>query len=68
MFHFCAKLFHQVTTSVYLGDSWEIHQCEVDHVRGEDFQVDGLIADPLQRERERRKQLSKFDGKAVQRE
>lgn len=34
-------------TSIYLGDSRQIHQGEVDHVRGEDLQVDGLVTDPL---------------------
>lgn len=35
----------------YLGDSWQIHQCEVDDVRGEDLQVNGIVADSLQRNR-----------------
>lgn len=35
----------------YLGDSWQIHQCEIDNVRGEDLQMDGFITDPLQGDR-----------------
>lgn len=36
---------------VYLGDSWQIHQREVDNMRGEDLQVNGVVADSLQRNR-----------------
>lgn len=33
----------------YLCDSWQVHQSEVDNMRGKYFQMNGLIADPLQR-------------------
>lgn len=36
----------------YLGDSRKVHQSEVDHVRGEDLQVDGLVADPLKMDKQ----------------
>ena len=32
----------------YLGDAWQVDQRQVDDVGGEDFEVDGVITDPLQ--------------------
>lgn len=37
---------------MYLCDTWQIHQCEVDYVRGEDLQVNGLISDSLEENKE----------------
>lgn len=37
----------------YLSDSWQIHQCEVDNMRRKYLQMNGFIADPLQRDKER---------------
>lgn len=36
----------------YLSDSWQIYQCEVDNVRRKYLQMNGFIADPLQRDKE----------------
>lgn len=44
----------------YLGDSGQVHQSEVDHVRGEYLQVDGLVADPLKTDKRKRKATAPF--------
>lgn len=41
-------------STCYLGDSWQIHQSEVDNVRRKYLQMNGFIADPLQRDKERK--------------
>lgn len=35
----------------YLGDSWQVHKREVDNMRGKYLQMNGFIADPLQRDK-----------------
>ena len=42
----------------YLSDARQIHQREVDNVRREYLQMNGIIADPLQRDRKIRRVLS----------
>lgn len=44
----------------YLSDSRQIHQCEVDDVRRKYLQMNGFIADPLQREKKRCSEYVKF--------
>lgn len=39
----------------YLSDSWQINQCEVNDMRRENLQMNGFIADSLQRDKKRGK-------------
>lgn len=41
------KLLKEGLRRRYLGDAWQVHQGEVDHMRGEYLQMDRLVADPL---------------------
>lgn len=41
------KLLKEDLRGRYLGDARQIHQGEVDHMRGEYLKMDRLVADPL---------------------
>lgn len=41
------KLLKEDLWGRYLGDARQVHQGEVDHMRGEYLKMDRLVADPL---------------------